>query len=318
MLSKSIITSSFNVGMLMQNEELKSLVTKMYNNILNLIDNQENTSKEQLIHYLQDAIRTVESIENDNVASAKFFFENPYKEVAKSSISSYKSSNTKFEQISQLHKQTLSDFTSDHIDLSLLTEKFGEIQQHMSNEVTKANTIIAQLSSQIKELEKTSNIDALTKILNRRAFDIYLEKMCQIDSERKNFHLLVLDIDDFKKINDKYGHAAGDKILIYISNVLRKALRGEDKIFRYGGEEFVIVLHNVDDNDKCKIASNRLLNQVRNSNLIYKGTSLSVTISIGTTPYYDGDTPETLFTRADKALYKAKKSGKNRIISEIK
>jgi diguanylate cyclase (GGDEF)-like protein len=315
MLIASIMVQYFNAGKIMQNEEIKSLVTKLYDNVLNLIDSQKETSKEQVIHYLQDAIKTVETIKNDDIKSAKLIFEDPYKEIATSSLNSYQSTSSKFKKISELHKKTLNDCENNHIDLPSLTKKFGEIQQHMSSEVTKANQIIFQLSSQVKELEKTSSIDALTKILNRRALDIYLEKLCKTENQ-ENVHLLILDVDDFKKVNDTYGHLAGDKILIYLANILKKALRDEDRIFRYGGEEFVIILHNV-DNEKCKTTSTRLLELVRKSKLIYKGTNLSVTISIGTTPYYKNDSPEMLLTRADKALYAAKNSGKDKICSEI-
>lgn len=299
----------------MQNEELKSLVTKMYDNVLNLIDIQETTSKDQLIHYLNDAIKTVESIKDDDIKSAKFIFEEPYKEIASSSISSYKFTNSKFEKISKLHKKTLADCHNDQIDLPSLTEKFSEIQQHMSDEVNRANNIISLLSTQVKELEKASNIDALTKVLNRRALDTYLTQLCKT-IEKQNFHLLLFDIDDFKLVNDNYGHTTGDKVLIYLANRIKKALRGEDKIFRYGGEEFVVILHNVNDS-KCKATSTRLLELIRESKLIYKGNNLSVTVSIGTTPHNEGDSPEMLLNRADKALYSAKKSGKDKICSEI-
>jgi len=299
----------------MQNKELKSLVTKLYDNVLSLIDTQESTSKEQLVHYLQDAIKVVEGIKNEDIKSGKVLFENPYKEVATSSLSSYEKTNTKFKKISEIHRKTLDQCMSDQINLPLLTEKFSEIQQHMSDEVIKANQIISKLSTQVKELEKKSNIDGLTKILNRRALDTYLSQILQIP-EKQNFHLLLLDVDNFKMVNDKHGHIAGDKILIYMANILKKALRGEDKIFRYGGEEFVIILHNV-NNTTCLATSTRLLELVRESKLIYKGTNLSVTISMGTTPHHENDSPEMLLNRADKALYKAKRSGKDKICSEI-
>ncbi len=316
MLVVSIIAKYLSMEKFMHNDDLKSLVTQMYDNVLSLIEQEENTTKEQLIHYLRDAIKTVDSIENNNVDSAKLVFKNVYKEIAKKSISSYKNTNGKFAKFTNMQKKVLDNQKKNQIDLPSITEKFDEVQKHMSEEVAKANEIITQLSTQVLELEKTSNIDALTKILNRRALNTYLSEICSNKDEEYKLHMLLLDIDDFKIINDSFGHLGGDKILIYIANILKKTLRNGDKIFRYGGEEFIIILNNVDD-VKCKAITQRLLELVRNNKLIYKGDNISVTTSIGTTSYKHNDTPESLIDRADRALYNAKNSGKNKICSEI-
>ena len=185
----------------------------------------------------------------------------------------------------------------------------------MSDEIKKANDVISQLMTQVKVLEKKSNIDSLTKVFNRRALDSYLNMVCEKEDIPYELHLLMLDLDDFKKLNDNYGHIAGDKTLIFVSNILKKTLRDGDKVFRYGGEEFVIVLNRVDDELCLKIAS-RLLELVRNNNLIYKGESLGVTISIGATKLIKGDTVDSLIDRADKALYLAKEAGKDQMVSK--
>jgi diguanylate cyclase (GGDEF)-like protein len=128
--------------------------------------------------------------------------------------------------------------------------------------------------------------------------------------------MLMLDLDDFKQINDNYGHVAGDKILIFISNILKQTLREGDKIFRYGGEEFIIILNRT-DNIFCSKIANRILELIRANNLIYKGETLHATASIGTAVFIEGDTPDTFISRADKALYQAKKNGKNQIVTEM-
>ncbi len=97
-----------------------------------------------------------------------------------------------------------------------------------------------------------------------------------------------------------------------MSNILRKTLREGDKVFRYGGEEFIIVLNRIDD-QHCKLITNRLLELIRNNKLIYKGKSLSITMSAGITNYTCGDNPDDLIARADKALYQAKTNGKNQM-----
>jgi diguanylate cyclase len=303
----------------MQNNDLKSLVTQMYDDVLDLIDKNKNATKEQVLGYLKDAVLTVETIDDselDSIEHAKAAFTSAYKEIVEKSLSSYKDTNGKFEELAQIQEKTIDECQSPHIDLPLLTQKFNEIQTHMSDEVKKANAVISQLSNQVKVLEEKTNIDALTKVFNRRSLISYLNKICTNDNMKYDLHFLMLDVDDFKTVNDSFGHVAGDKILIYIANVLKRTLRDGDKIFRYGGEEFAIVLNRVDD-DTCKLITSRILDLLRENKLIYKGHEIQVTASIGGTKYIKNDTPDKLIARADKALYRAKSTGKNRMYSEV-
>lgn len=303
----------------MQKEDLKSLVTQMYDELILNIDSQEDATKEQVVSYLQDAASSIQSIKSDEIDSishAKLAFTNAYKELAEKSLSSYKNTNGVFQELTHIHKKTIKECSSVHINLPEITEKFTQIQSQMTQEVERANKVITDLSVQVKELERNSNLDSLTKVFNRRALTTYLEKICSKDNVPYELHLLILDIDDFKSINDTYGHIAGDKILIFIANMLRKTLRDGDKVFRYGGEEFVIVLNRIDQKT-CKEIANRILNLIRTNQLIYKGKSLNVTMSIGGTMYVNADTPDVLIARADKALYKSKKNGKNQMNTEI-
>ena len=303
----------------MQKEDLKSLVTQMYEELIETIDAQEHATKEQVITFLQDATSTISSIHDDELDSiehAKLAFTNAYKDIADSSISSYKDSSEVFEGLAKRHQETILECSDMHINLPEIAEKFNAIQSQMNSEVERANGIITDLSIKVKELERNSNLDALTKVFNRRALTTYLDNICKRKSIQHELHLLILDIDDFKLINDTYGHIAGDKILIFIANMLRKTLRDGDKVFRYGGEEFIIILNRIDP-AICLEVSNRLLHLIRSNQLIYKGVSLNVTMSIGATKYYQGDTPDSLIARADKALYKSKHAGKNQMNSEL-
>jgi len=301
----------------MQNDDLKSLVTHMHDNLLDLIDQQDNATTEQVVTYLQDAISTVEGIDDskhNSVKDAKESFTNAYKEIAVSSLVSYRSTSGRFQELTQMNEDTLEECEKN---LSpVVPEKFGEINSGMNEEVIKANAIITQLMQQVKTLEKTSNMDSLTKVLNRRALTSHLNKICTGEGIPYELHLLVLDIDDFKLVNDEHGHIAGDKVLIYIANILKKTLRDGDKIFRYGGEEFVIILNRT-DYENCVLITERLLEIIRSNNLIYMGKSIQVTASIGTTQYRQTDKPDTIIARADKALYHAKSTGKNKMHSEV-
>ncbi len=305
--------------MAVQKDDLKSLVTQVYENLLEHIEREHEPTKEQILNYLEDTIDIISSVDNssiDFIEQARAAFTDTYKEIATKGLSYYESTNGRFKELAQMHKNALNECNESHIDLELITEKFYAIQKHMSDEVIKANSIISKLMQQVKTLEETSKLDPLTKVFNRRALSDYLETVCSKENLKYELHLLMIDIDDFKFINDNYGHIAGDKILIFIANIFKRTLRDGDKIFRYGGEEFVIILNRI-EKEKCMQIASRLLKLVSNNNLIYKGETLQVTMSIGTTKLNEKDTPDSLIIRADEALYKAKKNGKNQIYSEV-
>jgi len=200
--------------------------------------------------------------------------------------------------------------------LETLTTKFSEIQTHMTNEVKKANQIISELSEKVKTLEETTNLDPLTKVFNRRALISYLDGVCA-NKTTPLMHAIMLDIDNFKTINDTYGHIAGDKILIFISNILRKTIKEGDKIFRFGGEEFTVILNRNND-DESEAIANRILKLISSNKLVYMGENILVTASIGMTKLIQNDTPDTLISRADKALYASKHNGKNMVSKVMK
>jgi len=274
---------------------------------------------------LSDAINHIKSSDKifQNIDISKSTLEesleqlnNKYKELAKESLKSYKRTNNTFQKIAKEHEQNIQEISNSsshsiHINLDDIQSKFADIQEHMVEEITKANDVISQLSLKVKLLEEESNLDPLTKTFNRRSMDTYLKNICQKNHLKNELHILVMDIDDFKQINDTYGHIAGDKILIFITNLLKQLLRDGDKIFRYGGEEFVIVLNRV-QTEGCLNIVKRILSQINSNKLLYKGDSIKVTVSIGSTKFQQGDTPDTLLNRADKALYEAKRAGKNR------
>jgi len=299
----------------MQKEELKSLAKEMYENLITTIDEQDEVSIQQLVNYLSNAAEAIKSIEDDDITTleyAKSTFNNAYKDIATQGLLNYKTTNGNFLDITNEHHQILTDCVEKHIDIPEITNKFKNIQEHMLEEVDRANKVITQLSNEVKALEIKSNIDSLTKVFNRRALNTYLTNLCKEANANYKIHMLMLDLDDFKLINDTYGHVAGDKILIFVSNILRQTLRESDKIFRYGGEEFIIILNRTNDDFCTKIAT-RILELIRSNNLLYQGKSLNVTASIGTTVFADADTPDSFIARADKALYTAKENGKNQM-----
>lgn len=171
------------------------------------------------------------------------------------------------------------------------------------------------LRRQVARTQEQALRDALTGLPNRRAYD---ERVAQEQARFRRFAeplaLLVLDVDDFKKINDTFGHKAGDKALKMIATLLRERLRVTDFIARFGGEEFVLLLTGAAFDDALKVADAMRI-AVEQGGLHASGQPVNVTVSGGLAVFSEGDTAEGVFERADQALYKAKGQGKNRIVA---
>ena len=164
------------------------------------------------------------------------------------------------------------------------------------------------------EMKEKSRTDSLTGIYLRRYF---LEKL-EIEIKRAKryktkFHILMLDIDFFKKVNDTYGHLAGDKVLIEISKTIQKNIRPIDVLCRYGGEEFIILINNLSDDEVYDMAQN-IRKEIRKIKFNVNDLYFSVTISIGVSKYKESFNCDEIISIADKALYEAKKSGRDKVI----
>ncbi|GAO37356.1 hypothetical protein SCT_2777 [Sulfuricella sp. T08] len=164
-------------------------------------------------------------------------------------------------------------------------------------------------------LEAMVSIDPLTNLLNRRAFQevINREYACAKRSA-KPFSMLLIDLDRFKMLNDNYGHDIGDKILLGVSDVATQTLRTSDWLSRWGGEEFLALLPDTDENGALNIAE-RLRQEIEEFSIQLNTQKIKTSASIGIASYpRDGDTPDFLMKAADAALYEAKKSGRNRVV----
>jgi diguanylate cyclase (GGDEF)-like protein len=153
--------------------------------------------------------------------------------------------------------------------------------------------------------------DALTGVNNRAMFDVTLTREMHLaQRNEQDFALLVIDIDHFKKVNDTYGHSAGDEVIKSVAKCIQATIRHTDQVFRFGGEEFVALLNNADCDTAFFIAE-RILDCIRNSTVMCGDNALKVSASIGVSCLKGGDTNQSLFKRADDALYQAKSSGRN-------
>ena len=126
--------------------------------------------------------------------------------------------------------------------------------------------------------------------------------------------MLLLDIDFFKRVNDTYGHAAGDEVLKVVSGQVADQLRSSDTLARYGGEEFVVVMPNQEIHKAMAVAE-RVRTMIEQLAVQVEGQEIRTTVSIGVATSFPGDTPDALLRRADEALYKAKETGRNRSIA---
>jgi diguanylate cyclase (GGDEF)-like protein/PAS domain S-box-containing protein len=174
------------------------------------------------------------------------------------------------------------------------------------------------MEQKVQELEKMALLDSLTKLVNRRHLEATLYGRFE---ELRRYGLvlgmLFIDIDHFKKINDKHGHAVGDKVLRLVSLSLQNGLRPFDLVGRWGGEEFVAIIARLDGQQLLYVA-NRLRMLVEQSRLEVAGGHIEVTVSIGATIAMTDDSPESLVRRADELMYRAKKLGRNQVQSDIK
>jgi len=174
------------------------------------------------------------------------------------------------------------------------------------------NAKIQSLEEKINELKKDSFRDELTEINNRKYLEeILAEIIAREDINKDNIAFCFLDIDDFKHINDDYGHIVGDKILSMIAGTLKSNLRDADKAFRWGGDEFALILFDIENNKELRKLLERLKLLVNESFINHNQEKLNVTMSFGATKLRENDTIESLTKRADNNMYESKKKGKN-------
>jgi len=183
-----------------------------------------------------------------------------------------------------------------------------EVEEYYKVVLTFNN--INELEEQKRAFEKASTIDALTRVSNRLKFDTILEQQIEM-SKRYNhsFSLILFDIDDFKKINDNYGHKVGDNILVELAMIVKNAMRKSDAFARWGGEEFAIILPQSRVKTAVKIAE-KLRAKIANHTF---EEDMKVTCSFGVCEYKKAYDFDTLIERTDEKLYLAKHKGKNQV-----
>lgn len=201
-----------------------------------------------------------------------------------------------------------------HLSTSLrsLLLRIGFVERMTQEAEAKAAEDAKKFASDIASLRKLAETDPLTNLLNRRAFMASAaDAMRYYQRYNRAIATLIVDIDHFKRVNDDHGHAAGDAVIRRIGELIAQTLRETDKVARFGGEEFVVLLREVSEHDAHELAE-RIRLIIADSAIPFDGKELGVTVSIGCAAItaHDRDVEE-LIERADRALYSAKAAGRN-------
>ena len=204
------------------------------------------------------------------------------------------------------------------IGFLLLGEKMERSHEFTDYEKNIIENIasLAAIAINNSQLLEMSTTDIMTHLkLKHYFFTLLMERLDTINSSdsKDSLSILMLDIDFFKKVNDTYGHAAGDIVLEEVARIIKSCTRNVDTAARYGGEEFVVMFNNTTPSAAMTIAE-RIRKLVEDKVILYDGQNIEVTISIGVSSYnFDNESAKSIVERADNALYESKRNGRNRV-----
>ncbi|WP_085881678.1 GGDEF domain-containing protein [Oceanibacterium hippocampi] len=199
------------------------------------------------------------------------------------------------------------------------TEKTVRRSRDLEEQLSSASGEIRLLKDNLADLHVEASTDALTGLANRKHFDKQLKsEIDEATTTDSDLALLMIDIDHFKSFNDRFGHAIGDEVLKVVASTIRRSVKGRDTAARYGGEEFCVILPQTDLNGAIIVADQIRL-AVSSRPLTHRTTQQDfgrITLSAGVARFRTGESMKELVERSDKALYKAKEKGRNRVEDE--
>jgi diguanylate cyclase len=219
------------------------------------------------------------------------------------------------DQVEAINEALLSEKSPEPKTIVDIVAKLIQANQQMHHKLASTEKKLREQAEKIQSHANEARTDALTLLVNRRAFDDELVRRCAEFSRRGyEFSLIMSDVDYFKELNDAHGHLAGDEVLRSVARLLRRKMREMDLVARYGGEEFAIILPGTTLED-AKIASLRACDAIGKYAFADEGNDFSVTMSFGIAEIGKRDDCTSLVARADKALYAAKQNGRNRVFA---
>jgi len=185
----------------------------------------------------------------------------------------------------------------------------------VSEQAERARAKVAELEAELSRVSAALREDALTGALNRRGLDEAVEREAsRAQRYRSDLCFAVIDLDNFKNLNDRLGHHAGDEALRHLVGVVRPMLRPSDTIGRYGGEEFVLLLPETPLPD-AKMVVERLQRELTRQFFLHNNDKVLITFSAGVACMRPGETGPQALGRADEAMYEAKRQGRNRVLA---
>ena len=207
--------------------------------------------------------------------------------------------------------ELMADTRSMQVDMTRYRDEMVEARRNAE----QAQGKVRKLEAELEHVSEQVSQDQLTGVLNRRGLDDAMQReMARAERRNSGLCVAVLDLDNFKKLNDTYGHQAGDDALVHLTKVVRKTLRPTDTVARYGGEEFIILFSET-DLEQAVLVMRRLQRELTKRFFLHNNERLLITFSAGVAMLAPGESQDAVFARADKAMYQAKVQGKNRVVS---
>ena len=196
-------------------------------------------------------------------------------------------------------------------------KKIRESSRTLQDELEDQRRTSITLAEKLEQSQAQALVDPLTKVLNRAAYNMRIGQMVQeYKRYKEEWALLTLDIDHFKKFNDEFGHQLGDNVLKSVAGTVKNCIRVSDRVFRYGGEEFVVLLGRINSEIATHLAE-KICQTVERSYFVHGDKKLKVTVSIGGAIIDADDDELSIFERADKAMYQAKNNGRNQVVMDL-